>query len=51
MIIIRVLLVPYVGHYYFLENSVQELYLSYDVNLSRADARGAEESEKDAKKE
>ena len=46
-----VLLVPYVGHYYFLENSVQELYLIYDVILSRADARGAEESEKDAKKE
>ncbi len=51
MIMILVLLVPYVGHYYFLENSVQELYLIYDVILSRADARGAEESEKDAKKE
>ena len=37
MVMILVLLVPYVGHYYFLENSVQELYLIYDVILSRAD--------------
>lgn len=37
MIMILVLLVPYVGHYYFLENSVQELYLIYDVILSRID--------------
>ena len=29
------ILVPYIGHYYFLENSVQELYLIYDVILSR----------------
>ena len=35
MIMILVLLVPYIGHYYFLENSVQELYLIYDVILSR----------------
>ena len=37
MVLILVLLVPYIGHYYFLENSVQELYLIYDVILSRAD--------------
>lgn len=37
MIMILVLLVPYIGHYYFLENSVQELYLIYDVILSRRD--------------
>ena len=37
MIMILVLLVPYIGHYYFLENSVQELYLIYDVILSRID--------------
>ena len=37
MIMILVLLVPYIGHYYFLENSVQELYLIYDVILSRMD--------------
>lgn len=30
-----VLLVPYIGHYYFLENSVQELYLLYDQIVSR----------------
>lgn len=39
MVMILVLLVPYVGHYYFLENSVQELYLIYDVILSRADRK------------
>lgn len=44
IILIMVLLVPYVGHYYFLENSVQELYLIYDVILSRADRmKGAKE--------
>ncbi|MCR4599448.1 MAG: hypothetical protein K5678_10485 [Acetatifactor sp.] len=46
MIMILVLLVPYVGHYYFLENSVQELYLIYDVILSRINrdnASGQEE--------
>jgi len=37
MIMLLVLLVPYIGHYYFLENSVQELYLIYDVILSRRD--------------
>ena len=37
MVMILVLLVPYIGHYYFLENSVQELYLIYDVILSRRD--------------
>lgn len=35
MVMMLVLLMPYVGHYYFLENSVQELYLIYDVILSR----------------
>ena len=39
MIMILVLLVPYIGHYYFLENSVQELYLIYDVILSRMDRK------------
>ncbi len=37
MIMILVLLVPYIGHYYFLENSVQELYLIYNEILSRKD--------------
>ena len=46
MIMILVLLVPYIGHYYFLENSVQELYLIYDVILSRID-RAEETEEKD----
>ncbi|MBE5862805.1 MAG: hypothetical protein E7295_08140 [Lachnospiraceae bacterium] len=39
MIMVLVLLVPYIGHYYFLENSVQELYLIYDVILSRMDRK------------
>lgn len=34
-LMILVLLVPYVGHYYFLENSVQELYLIYDEILGK----------------
>ena len=41
MVMILVLLVPYIGHYYFLENSVQELYLIYDVILSRRDRASA----------
>ena len=46
MVLILVLLVPYIGHYYFLENSVQELYLIYDVILSRVDrAKQGNESE------
>lgn len=32
-LMILVLLIPYVGHYYFLENSVQEMYLLYDEML------------------
>lgn len=32
-LMILVLLVPYVGHYYFLENAVQEMYLMYDEML------------------
>ena len=39
MVMMLVLLVPYVGHYYFLENSVQELYLIHDVILSRAERK------------
>lgn len=31
-----VLLVPYIGHYYFLENSVQKLYLLYDQIITRS---------------
>lgn len=51
MIMILVLLVPYIGHYYFLENSVQELYLIYDVILSRADAHAAGASEEKVEQE
>lgn len=45
MVMILVLLVPYIGHYYFLENSVQELYLIYDVILSRRDQKETTEKE------
>lgn len=27
---ILILLIPYIGHYYFLENTVQKMYLIYD---------------------
>ena len=32
---ILVLLIPYVAHYYFLENTVQKMYLVYDEMVSR----------------
>jgi hypothetical protein len=34
-ILILVLLVPYVGHYYLLENSVQYMYRQYDALLQK----------------
>lgn len=33
-----ILLVPYIAHYYFLENGVQKLYKIYDEVCKRADA-------------
>lgn len=33
---IMILLIPYIGHYYFLENSVQKLYLIYDEIIKKA---------------
>jgi len=33
-----VLLVPYIGHYYFLENEVQKMYLEYAEIKERLDA-------------
>lgn len=33
-----ILLVPYIAHYYFLENGVQKLYKLYDEVCKRADA-------------
>lgn len=32
---ILILLIPYVAHYYFLENTVQKMYLVYDEIISR----------------
>ena len=32
-----VLLVPYIFHYYFLENSVQKMYMQYDELRKRSD--------------
>lgn len=34
-ILILVLLIPYVGHYYLLENSVQYMYKQYDALLKK----------------
>lgn len=45
-LMILVLLVPYIGHYYFLENSVQELYLIYDQILGRISGTQGGNSEK-----
>lgn len=43
MLLILVLLVPYIMHYYFLENSVQKMYKQYDAIRSRtARAQSAE---------
>lgn len=35
LLLILVLLVPYIMHYYFLENSVQKMYRLYDEMLAR----------------
>lgn len=37
IILLLVLLVPYVGHYYTLENEVQKMYGQYDEILKRRD--------------
>ena len=44
--LLLVLLVPYIVHYYHLENGTQELYVQYDQLVARAreQAREAEES-------
>ncbi len=34
-----VLLIPYVMHYYLLENSVQKMYTQYDIMLSKKENR------------
>ena len=40
MVLILVLLVPYIMHYYFLENSVQKMYKLYDeINSRKAGAQ------------
>lgn len=36
--LILVLLVPYIFHYYFLENTVQQMYVIYDRMAERLDA-------------
>ena len=44
--LLLVLLVPYIVHYYHLENGTQELYVQYDqlADRAREQAREAEES-------
>lgn len=39
-IALLVLLVPYVRHYYVLENEVQKMYVQYDKLVERRDGRG-----------
>lgn len=45
------LTVPYVGHYYFLENSVQELYRLYYAAYERFCTQKEEKEENDGTKE
>lgn len=35
IVLLLVLLVPYIGHYYTLENEVQKMYKQYDIILSK----------------
>ncbi len=39
-IALLVLLVPYVRHYYILENEVQKMYVQYDKLLEKRDGQG-----------
>ncbi len=39
LLMLLILLVPYVGHYYHLENGVQKLYLQYDAMVARSRSR------------
>lgn len=39
-IALLVLLVPYVRHYYILENEVQKMYVQYDKLVERRDGQG-----------
>ena len=42
IVLLLVLLVPYIGHYYTLENEVQKMYDQYDVILSRVNEKRAQ---------
>lgn len=44
-LLLLVLLIPYIWHYYFLENTVQKMYLTYDDILHKAN-HGAIKEEK-----
>lgn len=35
VIALMVLLIPYIRHYYILENSVQRMYMQYDIMLNK----------------
>ena len=39
IVLLLVLLVPYIGHYYTLENEVQKMYRQYDAILTRANEK------------
>ena len=39
LILILSLLIPYIMHYYFLENSVQKMYKQYDEMIRRREAQ------------
>lgn len=43
-ILILVLLIPYIRHYYILENEVQKMYVQYDKILEKCGREAAKES-------
>lgn len=49
MIALLILLIPYVLHYYLLENSVQKMYKQYDELLRRKKLQEKEENSKNPK--
>lgn len=38
VIALMILLIPYVKHYYLLENSVQKMYSQYDIMMNKKDS-------------
>lgn len=50
-ILLMILLVPYVWHYFVLENGVQKMYKQYDEMIARSEGKKEKVSKSEAKKE